>query len=181
MGRIYDEGLGVKRDPLEAAKWFGQAAAQGRRASQFALGRLYESGDRIRQDKRSASQLFEISARQDYAPAQLALGLNYQIGRGASRNRQTALYWLNEAAKQRDGDARVLGDWLKQSGTPVFQNERQLTSHVASRMPHPSPRFDGAPGGRSIQDRQGERLRCQSVGTINDRQACVNNAGSVVS
>ena len=37
LGEIYSRGLGVKRDPIEAAKWYEKAAAQGVPAAKFQI------------------------------------------------------------------------------------------------------------------------------------------------
>jgi len=63
--------------------------------------------------------------------AQFALGLSYEFGEGVSRNRSTAINWLNRAAAQGDGRAGWTAEWLRNPGTPKFQNEAQLGSYIS--------------------------------------------------
>ena len=44
IGYLYDEGLGVAKDHLEALKWYRKAAEAGLSVAQFNLGLTYEQG-----------------------------------------------------------------------------------------------------------------------------------------
>lgn len=50
LARLYAEGRGVKRDPLQAERWLKEAAAQGHVAAQLDLAELYEAGDGVAPD-----------------------------------------------------------------------------------------------------------------------------------
>ena len=44
LGRMYEEGVGVKQDNVKAVKWYSRAAEQGIAEAQFNLGNMYVSG-----------------------------------------------------------------------------------------------------------------------------------------
>ena len=44
LGMMYDFGQGVKKDPVESARWLRLAAVQGLPEAQFALGMKYDVG-----------------------------------------------------------------------------------------------------------------------------------------
>ena len=50
LAKLYAEGHGVSRDPLQAERWLKQAAAQGYSSAQLELARLYCCGDGIERD-----------------------------------------------------------------------------------------------------------------------------------
>src|SRR5437867_587794 len=54
LGMCYDIGNGVKKDRVEAAKWYRKAADQGHVAAQHALGLLYGVGDGVAKDSAEA-------------------------------------------------------------------------------------------------------------------------------
>ena len=50
LGFMYNQGLGVPQDNIEAAKWYRQAAEQGLAEAQAELGTLYFHGLGVPQD-----------------------------------------------------------------------------------------------------------------------------------
>jgi uncharacterized protein len=160
---MYHQGIGMAENDQAAAHWFALAAAQGHRASEYELGAMYEEGEGgLPKDARKAAELYAASARQGFDQAQFALGLSYEFGEGVSRNRQTALYWLAQAARQGDGQAHWIYDWLSRPSTPNFQNEEQLGNYIGSQvMQHysgASPRAGGCPGHSGFLSMQGRLL-----------------------
>lgn len=69
MGEVYAEGLGVERDPLWAARWFGKAARQGIAASQARLGHAFASGEGVPRDPLQAVAWYRAAAVQGHAGA----------------------------------------------------------------------------------------------------------------
>ena len=111
LGLSYLQGkYGIPHDDRRAAYWLQRAAAQGHRAAEYQLGTMYEDG-------------LGGLARND--------GLSYEFGEGVARNRSTAINWLNQAAAQGDGRAGWTAEWLRNPGTPQFQNEAQLGSYIS--------------------------------------------------
>jgi len=58
VGMIYEKGLGVDPDYVEAAKWYQKAVDKDYKRSMFNLGYLYESGLGVAQDKIKATNLY---------------------------------------------------------------------------------------------------------------------------
>jgi TPR repeat protein len=115
LGIAYQDGNGVRADDRAAAYWFGLAAAQGHRASEYALGGMYEEGEGgLPRDPRKAGQLYLASARQGFDRAELIVGVNYLTGDdGLPNDRQQAIGWLRKAAAQGSPFARDLRSFCR--------------------------------------------------------------------
>ena len=128
LGIAYQDGNGVRRDDAAAAHWFGLAAAQGHRASQYALAGMYEEGDGgLKKDRAKARELYLLSANQGFDKAQMEVGMAYEVGDGMPRSRERAIQMLRAsglgkgianvlASKEtpaRFADLQALGAYLK--------------------------------------------------------------------
>lgn len=61
VGAMYDNGLGVAADQVEAARWFKRAALQGDQSAMFNLGVMYEDGVGVGRDPVLAYVYFSLS------------------------------------------------------------------------------------------------------------------------
>lgn len=102
LGRMYEEGVGVKQDNVKAVKWYSRAAEQGIAEAQFNLGNMYVSGQGVKQDDVKALKWFRKAAEQGFAPAQFNLGVMYYNGRGVQVNKSLAKEWLGKACDNGD-------------------------------------------------------------------------------
>ncbi len=129
LGIRYQDGDGVSADDHAAAYWFGLAAAQGHRASQYALAGLYLEGEGgLPQDLAKATDLLIKSANQGYDKAQLALGISYEFGEGVPRDRAKAIALIRQS-RLSDEIASVLAD----PRTPrSFANEDAFGAYLNS-------------------------------------------------
>ena len=110
LGRIYQNGIGVKSNNTEAANWYRLAAKQGHNDAQNRLGLLLEADQR---DYAGAAQWFGMAATQGNADAQYNLGIIYYSGLGA--NYEFAIHWFQEAAQQGHVQAQnILGKMFEQ-------------------------------------------------------------------
>lgn len=75
MGLLYSEGLGVKKDPVQAAHWFRLAAEQGNAVAALNLGLAYETGTGVGKDLAQAVKWYTLAAGKGLALAQTRLGL----------------------------------------------------------------------------------------------------------
>ena len=99
VARAYEVGKQVKRNRLEAAKWYRTAAEQGNVEAQFRLGRLvHQGGDGLKQDLQMAAKLYETAAELGSTDAQNWLGYAYQHGIGLEANEKNAFEWYQRAA-----------------------------------------------------------------------------------
>src|SRR5581483_1394893 len=65
IGEIYRDGICVKRDYAEAARWYRLAADAGDRQGRFALGLMLLTGQEgVPKDRAKAAALFEEAAAQ---------------------------------------------------------------------------------------------------------------------
>jgi len=111
LGFSYLTGDGVRKDPVEAAKWLSRAARNGSPNAQCTLGIMYNQGLGVEKDDAMAARWFRRSADQGFAAAQLNLGTRYINGTGVPRNEAEGFMWIRRAAKQGDEDAiRILRD-----------------------------------------------------------------------
>ena len=132
LGFFYTFGWGVKRDWLEAAKWYNNAAERGDEsavASLCAIGREWRSITHTDIDP-TLYQLVKKAATKGNATAQFSLGaMNYPlIGWGApgfdggKGNLPEALIWFRRAADQGDVDAQVALGIAYEGGIGVPQD-----------------------------------------------------------
>ena len=105
LGVIYEAGLGVPTDNIEALFWYRLAAEQGHAGAQFALGASYTAGDVLPQDHELAVRWFQSAAAQGHAPAQNALASKHYLGQGVQQSYDMAAFWWRLAAEQGDVDA----------------------------------------------------------------------------
>jgi TPR repeat protein len=113
LGDLYEQGVGVAQDDVEALKWFRLAAEQDDADAQYHLGRMYEEGrGGVEQDYVEAGQWYRLSAekrnlgcvtyhgREDGAKAACcALGSMYEQGNGVAQLDSEAAWWYRNAAE----------------------------------------------------------------------------------
>jgi hypothetical protein len=85
IGEIYRDGICVKQDYAEAARWYRLAADAGDRQARFALGLMLLTGaEGVPKDRAKAAALFEEAAAQGHAGALYNLGVLAIEGDGKS-------------------------------------------------------------------------------------------------
>jgi TPR repeat protein len=87
LGVLYENGLGLSKDFVQAIEWYRKAAAQG---NNDAIGRIRKT------------------AEEGNALAQVNLGLMYESGQGVSKDFTQALRWYFRAAEQENTEAIAL-------------------------------------------------------------------------
>jgi uncharacterized protein len=63
LASMYEQGLGVNKDPVEAAKWIQTAAENGDAGARYRLAEMYESGKGVPKDKITALMWFILARR----------------------------------------------------------------------------------------------------------------------
>lgn len=58
---MYYDGLGVRKDYSQAAKWMRQTAQQGNARAQYNLGVMYAEGQGVRQNLKVAKEWFGMA------------------------------------------------------------------------------------------------------------------------
>jgi Sel1 repeat len=62
LGKMYENGEGVRQNSAEAAKWFRLAADQGHTGAQFYLGGMYANGNGVPRDYVQAYMWLDLSS-----------------------------------------------------------------------------------------------------------------------
>ena len=106
MSICYDEGIGVRRDVTEAARWLEMAAYGGDPAAQSEIGYCYEIGQGVPRNIREAVRWYAIASEQGNAQAKNNLAYCYQKGRGVTKDVKEAIRLYTEAAEAGDASAQ---------------------------------------------------------------------------
>ncbi|MDR2400106.1 MAG: sel1 repeat family protein [Deferribacteraceae bacterium] len=94
LGKMYESGVGIRRDLAKAAEWYKKGTEQGSVEAQTRLGALYKDGRGVRRDYRLAADYLTRAATQGSHEAQRLLGDLYWGGHiGSAPNRVTACAW----------------------------------------------------------------------------------------
>jgi hypothetical protein len=104
LGYLYDHGLGVARNPPEAAKWFGRAAEMGHSRSMLRLGQMYVTGDGVKPDKKTAYFYFFLAASVIPEAKQEQASLEKELSsKDVEKTKKKAIEWARQHQLQRAG------------------------------------------------------------------------------
>lgn len=117
LGAAYAEGRGVRKDDVEAVRWYRLAAEQGNASAQNSLGGMYANGRGVLKDDAEAVRCFRKAAEQGLYVAQYALGLMYARGRRVLKDDVLAHMWYNIAGANGHENARKNRDILERDMT----------------------------------------------------------------
>ena len=138
-GRIYDEGLGVNKDPVVAARWYTRGAELGDIEAAFALGVMRAEGRGVAKDLAGAGEMFERAARKEHALANYNLALLFLSGMGKPENPYRAAQHLAFAAQKGVAAAQYDLAALYQKGHGVqpdaYEASRWLRRAAEQGMP----------------------------------------------
>lgn len=123
LGAMYDAGLGVSQDSIEAAKWYLLAAKQGDASAQSKLGSMYDIGLGVSQDYKEALKWWRLAAEQGDAFSQLNLGAKYDHGKVVPQDFKEAVKWYRLAAEQGNVFAQEKLAWKYILGNGVPQDD----------------------------------------------------------
>jgi TPR repeat protein len=152
LGFFYYVGWGVKRDWLEAAKWYSKALEAGDEDAGGTLSHIGRNWRFMNPDGMNPIiyELVEKAAKKGNATAQYSLGvMNYPLGDSSfdenQGNLHEALIWYRRAAEQGDVDAQVSLGLACADGIGVPQN--YIEAHkwynlAASRVKYTDMRTD---------------------------------------
>lgn len=109
VARSYGLGTGVKRDPVEAARWYRRAAEGGDVRAQFELANLYAGAQELGAHQGDAVLWWTRAAERGVKEAQYNLALALGEGRLAAQDLAASAKWCRRAAEQGFADAQL---WL---------------------------------------------------------------------
>ncbi|KAI8879228.1 HCP-like protein [Backusella circina FSU 941] len=126
-GLMLTLGQGVETDTEKALVYISASAHRGNQYAQFTLGLYYEYGLFVPHiNIKEAWSWYELSAHQGFSEAQTALAniLLDQLKQGAVESKllKDGLYWLHQAADQKNPSALIRLGSLHEQGTLVEQD-----------------------------------------------------------
>jgi TPR repeat protein len=91
---MYENGIGVGKNEMEAVFWYGKSASQGNAGAEFNLGVLYENGRGTPVDFAKANEWYRKASVQGDALAIGNLGMLYVRGQGVKENKTAGVALL---------------------------------------------------------------------------------------
>lgn len=102
LGKLYQFGAGVERDPAAAVALFEKAAARGDPYGQYALGRALIAGSGVGADVRRGIELLTRSAESGHTYALNQLGAEYLYGNHVAKDVERAFVMFKQSAARGD-------------------------------------------------------------------------------
>ena len=160
LGVLYAQGLGVRRDMTEAARWYRQAADQGNAEAEFALGQMYSRGWGVPRDQADAMRWLQMANAPDTdgPPTDWAI----VEGFGIAQDQKQAASWYLSAAEKGHAEAQFNLGRLYATGKGVAHDEEQAARWI---------RASASQGYAPAQARLGMRYATGSGMTEDDRRA----------
>ncbi len=87
------KGLGTKKDPNEAFKWFFISAEQGNMLANYALGNMYYIGEGVKKNYKLSFESYLKAALSGHPTSKINLGNLYFHGHGVKKNLSKAYLW----------------------------------------------------------------------------------------
>lgn len=131
LGRVYEQGFGVERDPQTAFTWYQRGAEFGDPAALLGLANLTARGvGETQPDAAKAMQLARQAAARKYSGAYVYIGQAYASGRqGVKQDTVAASKAFKDAADLGDRDGMLaLGETLL-GGAPGFTTDEQAGAY----------------------------------------------------
>lgn len=119
IGRIYEDGLGVKKNTNTAVGWYEKAAKGGRTDAKLQLGEIYFQGTEELQNFKKAAKWLGEAAHDGSVRGQRDLATLYKNGWGVKKSPVYAYAWYEFATSQGDFEARKERDALLKTMSPA--------------------------------------------------------------
>lgn len=102
LGRFYQYGAGVKKDPAAAIPLFETGAARGDAYAQYSLGKALMEGNGIKSDYRRGVELLTRAAESGHTFAMNQLGAEYLYGNRVPKDVERAHRYFRESYERKD-------------------------------------------------------------------------------
>lgn len=119
VARIHDEGQGVPKDPITAARWYARGAELCDVPALFSYGLMLAEGRGVGKDRVQAGDMLEKAAISGHALANYNLGLLFMRGDGKPENPYRAAQHILYAAEKGVAAAQYDIGSMYQTGTGV--------------------------------------------------------------
>ncbi len=135
LGILYDKGLGLARDPIEAVIWYQSAADQNQPIAQSRLGMVYLAGGPVPRNPGEAVRWLRRAAEQGVPDAQAALASLYERGEGIARSNKSAYGWYSLAGNAGIAEAHEAQSRLAESlSSPELDEAEAWTAKLAVQI-----------------------------------------------
>ena len=127
LGVMYQDGLGVVQDIVEAARWYRKAAEKGHADAMYTLGQLYYEGasGSFIIDHTQAFEWFRKGAELNHTYAMAYLGYLYYNGHGVTLDYTKALEWSKKAADNGYERSMYYVGYMYANGQGVTQDRNE--------------------------------------------------------
>lgn len=125
LGRLYQFGAAVKRDPAKAIPLFEAGAKRGDPYSQYALGRALVTGVGTKADVERGMAMVTSAAESGHTYAMNMLGTEYLSGSNVKKDDARALKFISESANRDDVYGLVLLGILYRDGSGVQKDAKR--------------------------------------------------------
>lgn len=105
LGKLYEQGIGVDQDMIQARSLISKAAENGHVGAMYDLALFMAEGEGGDLDEQGAVDWFRKAADQGFLDAQYNLGVMFAEGIGAEQNLPEAMFWFELASRQGDDGA----------------------------------------------------------------------------
>jgi TPR repeat protein len=146
---MYESGVDLNRDMVEAIKWYRRAAEKGNAEAQVKLADRLSTAETMPRNYDEARSWCELAAAKDYAPGAYCLGRFYRIGLGVSRDPQAAEKWFQKGAWLGDGHSMLQLGEMYQNGEGVKAN--RITAYTWMLLALSCRDAEAGPEARSLQ------------------------------
>ncbi|MBV9524063.1 MAG: sel1 repeat family protein, partial [Alphaproteobacteria bacterium] len=137
LGTFYEKGLGVKKDPDIARRYYVMAAERGNAKAMHNLAVLDADGGGKGANYKSASQWFRKAAERGVADSEFNLAVLYARGIGVEQNLAESYKWFSLAAAQGDADAGRKRDDVARRLDPQSLAAAKLAIQTFTAEPQP--------------------------------------------
>jgi len=129
LGRCFQYGSGVPKNPEKSFLYYKRAADQGYPRAQYNLAWCYQYGSGTDQNYNAALKYYSLSADRGYAPAQYSLGFLYQTGKGVEQDFMIAIRYHEMAGVQGNAHAQNSLGICYEFGLGVSKDEDKAREH----------------------------------------------------
>lgn len=138
LGYMFEHGMGVAKDNVEAYKWYLKAAECGHPCAQYFVALMYNEGRGVDKDDFMAARWLRRAAVRGNKNAQYLFGRKVFYGEGVTQNETAGLKWLRAAACGGHAEAKKFLD-AYYAAAEAREKEMQFISSCGEKKP--APRF----------------------------------------
>ncbi|MDB6075539.1 MAG: Sel1 domain protein repeat-containing protein [Verrucomicrobiaceae bacterium] len=119
LASLYEDGLGVEKNPAKFIEWEQKAADKGLADAQFGLAVAYDTGKGVEKDQSVGAEWVAKSAEQGFPPAEAYYAAKLSRGEGVPKDLRTAAMWFLKSAQHDNSFAQRQLAYLYYTGGGV--------------------------------------------------------------